>query len=309
MTVWSGKLKARTTITMMDEQRHERFEKRIYRISIIIAVLATAATLGGLFLPDSYQDGPWYNAQWYGQDAATLILDIPALMIALGLRRQPEVKLILAALLAYFVYNYAFYGFVAKFNDLYLLHVAILSLSVFGLIFQLRQFDTDRFAVEVRRALWVKAGAAFALFVSVMLAIIWMQEILSHMLIENYRSETPTGEPGTIIFTLDLGFVIPVALYGAIRGWQQRYWGLLLLGFALVLITVEGFALLGMAASLVLTGFEASLFLVILWSVLALLGLGFSILYLRSIDFHYRTGERKPGKHRNENLRSEATAS
>ena len=223
-------------------------------------------------------------------------------LIALGFRQHPESKLVIAGLLAYFAYNYAFYGFVAAFNDLFLLHVVILSLAVFGLIFQLRQFDTDGFAVKVERPFWVKAGAVFTLFVSAMLTIIWMREIFSHMFIENYRSDSPSGAPGTIIFTLDLGFVIPVAVYGSIRGWQRRYWGLLLLGFSLVMITVEGFALLGMAASLLLTGFDASSFLVVIWSVLSLFGLGFSILYFRSVEFFYRGGtpqeERSSPEHR-----------
>lgn len=260
---------------------------RIIRMAVILAVMAIVATLGGLLIPDLYRDHPYIVAQWNGQDFATLIIGVPALLIAAVLHRQFEMRLLLAGVLAYFVYSYAFYGFVARFNDLYLLQVAILSVAFFALVFQLDQLRPANFRVGALSRAAVRASAIFLLTVASVLTVIWMREILSHMLVEGYRSSMPDGEPGTIIFTLDLGFYIPVSVYAAIAAWRNRYWGLLLTGGCLVMTALVGFSLMGMTAGLLLANMPTETGLAVFWLLLGLSAAALSVWYLRTIRLEW----------------------
>ncbi len=267
---------------------------RIIRMAVILAVMAIVATLGGLLIPDLYRDHPYIVAQWNGQDFATLIIGVPALLIAAVLHRRFEMRLLLAGVLAYFVYSYAFYGFVARFNDLYLLHVAILSVAFFTLVFQLDQLRPANFRIGTLSRAAVRTSAVFLLAVASVLTVIWMQEILSHILVEGYRSSLPDGEPGTIIFTLDLGFYIPVSVYAAIAAWRNRYWGLLLTGVSLVMTALVGFSLMGMTAGLILADMPTETGLAVFWLLLGLSAAVLSIWYLRTIRLEWALQEEPP---------------
>ena len=76
-------------------------------------------------------------------DAVTLILGIPASIFSLLRYRRGSMRggLLLAGTLAYFLYNYASMAFGAAYNHLFIVYVALMSASLFGLILTLMSFD------------------------------------------------------------------------------------------------------------------------------------------------------------------------
>jgi hypothetical protein len=103
-------------------------------LSAMVAVLMVAASAAGLWVHGLYRDAAWASAAFRGGDLVTLVVAAPALTAALLLARRGSrrAELVWAGTLAYAVYTYAFLVFGAAFNVVFLLHVALFSLSLFG---------------------------------------------------------------------------------------------------------------------------------------------------------------------------------
>src|SRR5690349_1454428 len=106
-------------------------------LSVLLAVIMTAASIGGLVIGGLYRDNTWSTAAFRGTDAATLALAVPTLLVALLLARRGRLgaRLVWLGVLGYAVYDYAFYLFGAAFNDFFLLYAAALGLAVALLVF------------------------------------------------------------------------------------------------------------------------------------------------------------------------------
>src|SRR3954447_937512 len=104
-----------------------------------IVPLVVVTSVSGLLGQDVYQDGAWAEAAFRGGDLVSLTLTAPALMIGMRLARKGSVigGLLWAGALAYNIYNYGYYVFGARFNDLFLGHILILTLSGWSLVFLL----------------------------------------------------------------------------------------------------------------------------------------------------------------------------
>jgi hypothetical protein len=87
--------------------------KALDGLSVVLAAVMTAASLVGLLLEDLYRENTWSRAAFRGTDAATLALAVPTLLVALVLARRGSVgaRLVWLGVLAYDVYDYAFYLF------------------------------------------------------------------------------------------------------------------------------------------------------------------------------------------------------
>jgi len=80
-----------------------------YILSAIIAILATVASAGGLFLGDLYRDNTFISSLWKGNDLVTLVVAVPMLVAALilAMRGSQRAQLVWLAMLNYMLYNYA----------------------------------------------------------------------------------------------------------------------------------------------------------------------------------------------------------
>lgn len=63
--------------------------------------------------------------------------------LVLARRGSGRAQLVWLGMLAYTLYNYAFYLFGAAFNSLFLVYAALFTLSVFALLFGLVALDND----------------------------------------------------------------------------------------------------------------------------------------------------------------------
>src|SRR5512135_146661 len=117
------------------EQPRPAALRAAFAMSGVLVVVMVAASAMGLFVQDLYAEGAWAREALRGGDLVTLVLAAPLLLLSLllSMRGSRRAQAAWVGMLAYGVYNYAFYTFGATFNDAFGLHIAAFSLSVFAL--------------------------------------------------------------------------------------------------------------------------------------------------------------------------------
>ena len=168
-------------------------------------------------------------SQAIAQDAVTLFLGIPLLIISLVLFWKKQVRglFLLAGTAGYFLYTYASYAILATFNHLYLLYVLLIIVSFYLLILcimglkkiELKEQFTYKFPIKSLGILLFLTGA--------MLFFMWMGRIVPAL----WDGSAPEGleHYSTLgIQTLDLGFVVPACFLGSYQLRKGTQWGYLL---------------------------------------------------------------------------------
>jgi hypothetical protein len=88
------------------------------RLSIVLLAVMLTQALMGLAFHAAYRDVEWIRAAWFGNDWVTLVVAAPLLLIGLVRTAVGSVRglLLWLGLIAYALYNYAFYLFGAALN-------------------------------------------------------------------------------------------------------------------------------------------------------------------------------------------------
>jgi len=249
-------------------------------VGLILSLLSLLASVLGLF-GRVYRDSDWEASQLKGQDAVTILVALGLLLFLFF--DTEKTKLILTGLFGYLAYTYVTYVFGPKLNPLFLVYIALMSISIFGLVLLFRQIG--RFNLSPTSGWIFRLSSVYLMAVALLLSVLWLADIVGNLKGKPLLAN-PTGEPLVTVYALDLGFVIPAMIYGGIQVLRKKFWGYILTGVMLVKSTTLGFALMAMALALHIRGHGLDLFLAVFWSVLALVGLGLSLLYLRAVQFN-----------------------
>lgn len=260
--------------------------KAVYSLSIIVAVLAAAAALGGLLLDGLYLNNQFVNLVWQATDAVTLLLALPLLVIGMALTRRGSLRglLVWLAMLDYMLYNYAYYLFSAAFNWFFLIYLAIYVLSIVALITALLKVDARWIGAQFSPKTPARWISGFMLFVAVGLTAIYT--IMSvGFIVSGTAPELieKTGHITSVVFALDLSLVVPVFAVGAIWLWQRRPWGYIIAGFSLVKGAVYNLVLAFVSLYAGSNGFPEAAAEVPLWLTLSLGSLVAAIFLLANI--------------------------
>jgi hypothetical protein len=255
-------------------------------LSLPIALLAVAASLAGILIHSIYaRETANWAGQAVGQDIANLLL-YPILLALAFLAARGSLRAYLAwsGLLAYSAYTYAVYAFATHFGPLFLLHVAILGLSVYALIGSLTSIDAGRVKAAFAQSTPVRQTAwALNALVLVFLALWLSVDIPATVRNTPAKELRDSGVLTNPVHVLDLALFIPaLALAGAflLRGRT--------LGFVLapvLLVAGMGISVAVVSLSIVLTHRgQSSLTGGIFMGLLALAESVVLIRFLRSVD-------------------------
>lgn len=258
-----------------------------YVLSALIAVLALIAAGGGLLIDDLYQGNALLVAGWHGNDLVTLIVAIPTLVasLVLSVRGSRRARLVWLGMLAYTLYNFAYYLFGTTFNSFFLLYVALFDLSMFALLFALVRLDVDAIGRSFSSGTPVKWIAAYMGFVALGLTVVYGAQSLSFVMTGKVPEiVTLTGHVTNVVFALDLSLVVPWFILGAIWLWQRRPWGYVLATILNVKGAVYMLALSAVTVSAVRAGASDDLAQVWLWGTIGLGSLVASLLLLGNVE-------------------------
>lgn len=227
------------------------YKKTLTLLVTLIIILATAASLLGIFSSnesgivdiesfreESVQlygqglyslDSTTIAAQGIAQDIVTLLVGVPLLLwsLILSLRDDLRFKLLLTGTLGYFLYTYTSYVFLWMYNPLFLVYVALMSVSFFALVIAIQSIDRALLKNSFSKNTPHKFLGGFQIFFAFFLAYMWLEKII-HSLINNTIPNGLDHYTTLVIQGLDLGFIVPLALLSGIMLIKRKPFGYLL---------------------------------------------------------------------------------
>jgi len=166
-------------------------------------------------------------AEGIGWDVVTLVLAVPALLVAAWFVRKGSFRgrLFATGLLGYFFYAYLEYSVTWAFGPLFLLFVAIYAASFLGILGMIWSLATtagvDRLAEPFPRLGW----ALLNLAMSGLLTMSWLARI---RLALNDEADILLGETTLTVQALDLGLMVPLSVLTAVLVLRRAEVGYLL---------------------------------------------------------------------------------
>jgi len=179
-------------------------------------------------------------------------------------------ELLWYAMLGYAVYNYAYYLFGAALNAFFPLYAALFVLPVIALILTLGHVDTDkipsRFPASMPRR-WI---AGYMLLTGIGLALAWTAQWAAYV----FGGTVPSigVEPFQLVAAMDLTFMVPWFIVGAILLLRRNAWGFLVTPIVIVKGATYTLVLTTSSTVAALRGVEGSAEQIPIWTAWTLLG-------------------------------------
>ena len=162
--------------------------------------------------------------QAIAQDWVTVFLGVPLLALSCYFAGKSSLRarILLAGTLAYFLYTYMSYSFLCMYNPLFLVYVALMSMSFFALILVMLSFDLELLKNAFSDDLPVKAIGIVILVFAGTISLMWLGRIVPPLFtgsvpigLEDYLDNKPFAI--TDIGTSDVQFRDPALAYPIFR--------------------------------------------------------------------------------------------
>jgi hypothetical protein len=211
-----------------------------YLLTGLAAVAMAVVAAGGAFAPAwLYRDNPLIVATVRGQDLVTLAIAVPLLVVGLILevRGAARGRVLWLAMLFYAFYSYLFYTFGAAFNAFFLPYVAIMGLALYALLSAVPRLRFNPAATTTVGRTARVAGIAYLLVVATGLGLLWTGMSASYLFTGVVPSPIiASGHPTGVVFAIDLVFIVPPMVIGAVGLIRRRAFG----GFVAVAMCLSG---------------------------------------------------------------------
>lgn len=195
-------------------------------LSIAAALLAIAGSIVALAVKSIYAGlTPVFLPQALAQDIANLALVAPLwlLLAALALRGSLRAYLLWLGVLTFTVYNYVIYTFSIPFGPLFLLWVAVFSMSIYALIGGIATVNHQavKSAFTSRRATLVTGWVL--IITAVLFGLLWLSEDVPALLSgARPQSLIDMALPTNPVHILDLAFFLPAVIATGVLLIKQR---------------------------------------------------------------------------------------
>jgi hypothetical protein len=227
-------------------------------------------------------------AQTQANDLVTLILGLPLLGVSfwLSLRGSLRGRLLLTGTLGFVLYTYITMCFGAAYNRLFLLYVALFSLSLYAFILSMMSFDLKTLPAQFSEKLprgWI-AGLLF--FAAVFLSFAWLGRIAATFAPGNI----PALENTTSMFiqAMDLALIVPLCVLAGILLLRRSPWGYLLASVGMMKFLTMGTAVSLMGINMARVGVPVNMLEMALFPTITLVNIVLVGVLLRNV--------KEPGK-------------
>lgn len=194
-------------------------------LSFTLAAMMVVQSGLGLLASGEYRDVAWITAAWWGNDLVTLLVAVPLLMVGLILSARNSVRgrLLWAGMLAYAVYNYAYYLLGAALNTFFAVYVACVLLSSVALVLVLAGLDAGVVAARFRDRTPARVIGGYFVFVAAGLSAIWLGTWAAFAFAG--RPTPVETEAFKLVAALDLTMMVPALGLGGWLLFRRRAWG------------------------------------------------------------------------------------
>ncbi|MFO7584749.1 MAG: hypothetical protein R6W69_08470 [Anaerolineales bacterium] len=230
-----------------------------------------------------YWDTVSMAAQMQANDLVALTLGLPLLAISswLALRGSLRGRLLLAGTLGFILYTYITMMVGAHYNALFLVYIALFSLSLFAFVLVMMSFDLETLPAHFSENLprgWI-AGLLF--FAAAFLSLAWLGRIAATFA----SGAVPALENTTSMFiqAMDLGLIVPVCLLGGILLLRRQPWGYLLASVGLTKFLTLGIAVSLMGLNMARVGVPISTVELVVFPGMALAGVVMTVILLKHV--------------------------
>lgn len=182
----------------------------------------------GLLAPSVYRDVAWIKAAWFGNDIVTLLVGVPLVVGGLLTARRGSARgeLLWYSGLGYGAYNYAYYMYGARLGYVFPLLVALFVACVWALVLAVSTAHVRALAARFGARTPVRTVAVYAGLTGVGLTFAWLAQWGAYVFAETVPS---IGEgPFRLVASMDLSYMVPPLIVGAVLLWRRRAWGYLL---------------------------------------------------------------------------------
>ena len=187
-------------------------------------VIASAA---GLLIDGLYTDGAWAREALRGGDLTTLAIAVPVLIGSLVFARRGSssaAQAVWLGVLAYSVYNYAYFVFGAEFNDIFVLHIALFSLSIITLVLAVASVDIDAIAARFRGARGTMWIGGFLAVVGAILGGLWVFLAIRFAITGELMADIPV-DGIHLVFAIDTSLLVPALVMAGVLLWRRTTGG------------------------------------------------------------------------------------
>src|SRR5688572_11273683 len=192
-----------------------------YWLSGAIAVLMVVASATGLLVGGLYRDGPWAREALRGGDLTTIAVAAPVLIASMLLARRGSraAQAVWLGALAYSLYNYAYYVFGAAFNDIFVIHIALFSLSIAALVLAVANMDVGAIAARFRDVKGARAIGGFLAVVGIVLGGLWLFLAIRFAVTGELIADLP-ADGIHLVFAIDTSLLVPALVISGVLLWR-----------------------------------------------------------------------------------------
>jgi hypothetical protein len=193
-----------------------------YQLSGAIAVLMVIASAAGLFVEGLYRDGPWAREAFRGGDLTTIAVAAPVLIASMLLAKRGflTAQAVWLGALAYSLYNYAYYVFGATFNDMFVLHIALFSLSLAALVLAVANIDVGAISTRFRDVRGARVIGGFLAVVGIGLGGLWLFLAIRFAVTGELMADLP-ADGIHLVFAIDTSLLVPALVISGILLWRR----------------------------------------------------------------------------------------
>ncbi len=206
-----------------------------------------------------YWDTVSTAAQMQANDLVTLVLGLPLLVISFWLtfRGSLRGRIIMTGTLGFILYTYITMCFGAAYNRLFLVYVALFSLSLFAFALSMMSFDLQTLPKHFSNKLprrWIAGLLFFAA------AFLGLAARLGRIAATFSEGAIPALENTTSMFiqAMDLGIIMPTCILSAILLLRRNAWGYLLASVGMLKFLTLGIAVALMGLNMARVGVPVS---------------------------------------------------
>lgn len=239
----------------------------------------------GLYAADTVSSA----AQMQGNDLVALVVGLPLLAVSAwlafhtrhGSAWSTRGQLLLAGTLGFFLYTYMSMAFYAAYNSLFLIYVALFSMSLFAFILALLAIDRNSLPERLSPRLPRRAIAVLFFTAAAFLTLAWLGRIVPPLL----QGSLPALENTTtlVIQAMDLGLIVPFSVMAGVLLLKRSPWGYLLASVALMKFLTMSLAVSAMGINMILNGVPDSPVIIGIFLLMTAASLVMAVLLLKNV--------------------------